>query len=92
MVACTFCCLSDSENTSTLQTKLQLPAPTAVVGKPRTDVPTKTMAVDDGDNVHSSLLAGMLLVYFMTIFFILHIYVYHICYNVMSCTELYRMS
>ena len=51
--------LLGAQNSSSLLSKLRLPAPSAAAGKPHTDVPTKAIAADDGDNIQSSLLAGM---------------------------------
>jgi len=68
-----FVVILDSENGSTLQSKLKLPAPSATVAKPHTDMPSTITAIDHGDNTHSSLLAGMFLAYFITVFHNLYI-------------------
>jgi len=54
--------LSDPENQVAFQSKLRLPAPSAAVGEPHSDLPAKSAAVDDGDNTSSSILASMFLI------------------------------
>jgi len=52
----------DPENDTSLQNKLRLPAPLSAFSKQRPDVTTTNAAVGV-DNVHSSLFAGILLIY-----------------------------
>jgi len=73
---CMLCCLSDAENTS--ENKLRLPAPSAAVSKPYSNVPTKnTPKDDDVDYMASSLLAGMMLIYSDLYLFFCHVFQFY---------------
>jgi len=61
------CCSSEPE--SAFQSGLRLPAPSVfAVNKDHSDVSMKSAADDGIDNMHSSLLAGMLLICLVAMF------------------------